>query len=269
MGAAGLRGDAGARRGRRAHVARPPGPDGRREHVPQPGSHGQDHDHARPRLRRTGRPRHRRCVVRVASTRRSDWTSGRGSGSVLTASTRRLGSSGACSTASASATPDASTPSPTRRSRRSRSRRICRSWWAGPARRRRSARWPACADAWNTAGTVEEVAARDAILRAHCADVGRDPSTIERTVSFPIVLRDDPADAARAFAALCAHNGTPDAGNVPTLLGSPAQVADADPPVRGAGLHHGHRATSRPVRRGDARPDRRGPRRPGRLSGTP
>jgi alkanesulfonate monooxygenase SsuD/methylene tetrahydromethanopterin reductase-like flavin-dependent oxidoreductase (luciferase family) len=92
------------------------------------------------------------------------------------------------------------------------------------------------ADAWNTAGTVEEVAGRDAILRAHCADVGRDPATIERTVSFPIVLRDDPADAARAFAALCAHNGTPDAGNVPTLLGSPAQVADAIHPYLDLGF---------------------------------
>ena len=83
------------------------------------------------------------------------------------------------------------------------------------------------ADAWNTAGTPDEVAARDAILRVHCADVGRDPATIERTVSFPIVLRDDPAEAARAFAAACGHNGTPDAGNVPTLLGSPAQAAEA------------------------------------------
>ena len=71
------------------------------------------------------------------------------------------------------------------------------------------------------------IAARDAILRAHCAEVGRDPGTIERTVSFPIVLRDDPADAARAFAAICAHNGTPDAGPVPTLLGPPAAVAAA------------------------------------------
>ena len=83
------------------------------------------------------------------------------------------------------------------------------------------------ADAWNTAGTVAEVAARDAILRSHCSDVGRDPGTIERTVSFPIVLRDDPAAAARAFAAICAHNGTPDAGPVPTLLGPPAEVAAA------------------------------------------
>jgi F420-dependent oxidoreductase-like protein len=83
------------------------------------------------------------------------------------------------------------------------------------------------ADAWNTNGTVEEVAARDAILREHCEAVGRDPATIERTVSFPIVLRDDPAAAERAFRALCDANGTPDAGPVPTLLGPPELVAAA------------------------------------------
>ncbi len=83
------------------------------------------------------------------------------------------------------------------------------------------------ADAWNTSGTVATVAASDAILRAHCADIGRDPATIDRTVSFPIVLRDDPAAAASAFAAICAHNGTPNAGEVPTLLGSPDMVAAA------------------------------------------
>ena len=92
------------------------------------------------------------------------------------------------------------------------------------------------ADAWNTSGTLDEVAARDAILAAHCADVGRDPATIERTVSFPIVLRDDPADAQRAFAALCAHNGTPDAGKVPTLLGTPDQVAAAIRPYVALGF---------------------------------
>ncbi len=83
------------------------------------------------------------------------------------------------------------------------------------------------ADAWNTSGTVDEVAARDVILCEHCAAVGRDPATIERTVSFPIVVRDDPADAVRAFRALCEANGTPDAGNVPTLLGPPEVVAAA------------------------------------------
>jgi F420-dependent oxidoreductase-like protein len=95
----------------------------------------------------------------------------------------------------------------------------------GPKKTLRTvARW---ADAWNTNGTLGEVSARDAILREHCAAVGRDPATIERTVSFPIVLRDDPAEAERAFRALCAHNGTPDAGNVPTLLGPPVAVAAA------------------------------------------
>jgi alkanesulfonate monooxygenase SsuD/methylene tetrahydromethanopterin reductase-like flavin-dependent oxidoreductase (luciferase family) len=83
------------------------------------------------------------------------------------------------------------------------------------------------ADAWNTSGTVAEVAARDVILREHCAAVGRDPATIERTVSFPIVVRDDPAAAARAFGALCDANGTPDAGDLPTLLGPPEVVAAA------------------------------------------
>jgi F420-dependent oxidoreductase-like protein len=95
----------------------------------------------------------------------------------------------------------------------------------GPRKTLRTvARW---ADAWNTSGTVAEVAERDAILRGHCADVGRDPTTIERTVSFPVVLRDDPAAAEQTFRELCAHNGTPDAGNVPTLLGPPEAVADA------------------------------------------
>jgi alkanesulfonate monooxygenase SsuD/methylene tetrahydromethanopterin reductase-like flavin-dependent oxidoreductase (luciferase family) len=93
----------------------------------------------------------------------------------------------------------------------------------GPRKTLRTvARW---ADGWNTNGTLEEVEARDAILREHCAAEGRHPATIERTVSFPVILRDDAAEAERAFRALCAHNGTPDAGGVPTLLGPPHAVA--------------------------------------------
>ena len=42
-----------------------------------------------------------------------------------------------------------------------------------------------------------------------------------------MVLRDRKADAESAFAALMAHNGAENAGNVPTLLGPPAQVAEA------------------------------------------
>ena len=81
-------------------------------------------------------------------------------------------------------------------------------------------------DAWNTNGTLDEVLARDDVLREHCAAVGRDPSGIERTVSFPAVLRDDPADAERAYRAICAHNGVDDIAGFHPLLGSPEAVAD-------------------------------------------
>ncbi len=81
------------------------------------------------------------------------------------------------------------------------------------------------ADGWNTNGTLEEVLARDAVLREHCASVGRDPTAIERTVSFPIVLRDDAVDAESAYRSICAHNGIPEITGMPVLLGSPEQVA--------------------------------------------
>jgi len=82
------------------------------------------------------------------------------------------------------------------------------------------------ADAWNTAGTIEEVRARVEILDQHCADVGRDRTEIELTLSFPIVIRDGTADAEAAYAASLARNLTDNMGGVPTLLGSPAFVAD-------------------------------------------
>ena len=88
------------------------------------------------------------------------------------------------------------------------------------------------ADAWNTSGWLEEVREKAGNLEARCADVGRDPATIERTVSFPIVIRDRREDAEAAFATIIAHNGAPDAGKVPVLLGSPAEVADAIRPYR-------------------------------------
>ena len=82
-------------------------------------------------------------------------------------------------------------------------------------------------DAWNTSGDVEEVRGKLAILDAHCAEIGRDRSTIELTVSFPILLRDRRADAEAAWADLMAHNQTPNAGNLPHLIGAPVEVADA------------------------------------------
>jgi alkanesulfonate monooxygenase SsuD/methylene tetrahydromethanopterin reductase-like flavin-dependent oxidoreductase (luciferase family) len=83
------------------------------------------------------------------------------------------------------------------------------------------------ADAWNTNGSLEEVRAKLEVLDRHCAEVGRDRFEIELTVSFPIVLRDRRADAEAAWAGIIAHNGAPNAGNVPHLLGSPAEVAAA------------------------------------------
>jgi alkanesulfonate monooxygenase SsuD/methylene tetrahydromethanopterin reductase-like flavin-dependent oxidoreductase (luciferase family) len=88
------------------------------------------------------------------------------------------------------------------------------------------------ADAWNTSGWLDEVRTKVGNFERHCAEVGRDPAEIERTVSFPIVIRDRAADAEAAFAALLAHNRSPDAGNVPTLLGPPDLVADAIRPYR-------------------------------------
>jgi alkanesulfonate monooxygenase SsuD/methylene tetrahydromethanopterin reductase-like flavin-dependent oxidoreductase (luciferase family) len=92
------------------------------------------------------------------------------------------------------------------------------------------------ADAWNTSGTLEEVRDRVAILDRHCADVGRDRSEIELTVSFPVTIRETEREAEQAFGALLAHNGTPDAGNPPTLLGPPSGIAAAIAPYRDLGF---------------------------------
>ena len=82
------------------------------------------------------------------------------------------------------------------------------------------------ADAWNTAGFEDEAAGKMAILREHCEAVGRDIEAIERTISFPVVIRDATSDAEAAYAASLARNLTDNMGGVPTLLGSPAVVAD-------------------------------------------
>jgi alkanesulfonate monooxygenase SsuD/methylene tetrahydromethanopterin reductase-like flavin-dependent oxidoreductase (luciferase family) len=92
------------------------------------------------------------------------------------------------------------------------------------------------ADAWNTAGTLEEV--RDALdaLSGHAEAVGRDLSTLEKTISFPVVLRDTAAAAKARMDELLAHNQVEHMGDVPHLAGSPEEVADAIRPYRDLGF---------------------------------
>ena len=92
------------------------------------------------------------------------------------------------------------------------------------------------ADAWNTAGTIDEVRANLATLDERCAEVGRDRSTIELTVSFPIAIRDEvPAAEASALERFRA-NGVESAGAGPHLAGPPELVAAAIAPFRDLGF---------------------------------
>lgn len=64
------------------------------------------------------------------------------------------------------------------------------------------------ADAWNVSGDPGRVEHKDAVLRAHCLDLGRDQAEIERTVGLGVVvLRRDTAAARRELRRLAALNG--------------------------------------------------------------
>jgi alkanesulfonate monooxygenase SsuD/methylene tetrahydromethanopterin reductase-like flavin-dependent oxidoreductase (luciferase family) len=92
------------------------------------------------------------------------------------------------------------------------------------------------ADAWNTAGTLDEVRSKLAILDEHCAAVGRDRSAIELTISFPITIRDDVGSAEAAALERFRANGVENAGAGPHLQGPPSLVADAIAPFRELGF---------------------------------
>jgi alkanesulfonate monooxygenase SsuD/methylene tetrahydromethanopterin reductase-like flavin-dependent oxidoreductase (luciferase family) len=92
------------------------------------------------------------------------------------------------------------------------------------------------ADAWNSGGTVEELAARDAILRERCAEVGRNHEEIERTATVWMAIRDDPAEAQRVLDANAAANGSSsDSGD---YVGSPEKIADELRPIVELGFRH-------------------------------
>jgi alkanesulfonate monooxygenase SsuD/methylene tetrahydromethanopterin reductase-like flavin-dependent oxidoreductase (luciferase family) len=96
------------------------------------------------------------------------------------------------------------------------------------------------ADIWNAFGTPDELARKDDVLRAHCADVGRDPDSIERTVGCKITIRPTVAEAERVRRALLEHNRTPLAaveGDLTFWTGTPEQIAETILGYRAIGFH--------------------------------
>ncbi len=96
------------------------------------------------------------------------------------------------------------------------------------------------ADMWNVFGTPETVAHKDAVLRAHCQEIGRDPDAIERTLGFKPVIRSTPEAAERAYLDMLEHNRTPVSrmeGDVSVWLGTPDQIAGTMLDYRRAGFH--------------------------------
>jgi F420-dependent oxidoreductase-like protein len=94
------------------------------------------------------------------------------------------------------------------------------------------------ADAWNSGGTAEQLAAKDAILRERCAEVGRNHEEIERNVTVWMAIRDDPAEARRVLAANAAANGDTLADDDQVFVGSPQKIADELRPIVEVGFRH-------------------------------
>ena len=94
------------------------------------------------------------------------------------------------------------------------------------------------ADGWNAEGSVEELRAKDAILRERCDEVGRNTDEIERTVSVWMVIRDDPAEARRVMAANAAANGDTLSDDDLVYVGSPDKIADELRPIVELGFRH-------------------------------
>jgi F420-dependent oxidoreductase-like protein len=92
------------------------------------------------------------------------------------------------------------------------------------------------ADAWNTNGDVETLKGRLEILAQHCEEAGRDMSEIELTVSFPTIIRETVEDAEGVRADQLAQNGIPEPEVIPTLMGSPATIAETFRPYRELGF---------------------------------
>ena len=88
------------------------------------------------------------------------------------------------------------------------------------------------ADIWNGEGDPETYARKNAILDAHCAEVGRDPSAIRRTVGVqPICIRDSRDGAVEALTAILeGHCGD---RTMATAWAASSPLADTEEAVAG------------------------------------
>jgi alkanesulfonate monooxygenase SsuD/methylene tetrahydromethanopterin reductase-like flavin-dependent oxidoreductase (luciferase family) len=96
------------------------------------------------------------------------------------------------------------------------------------------------ADIWNAFGDPATIAHKDAVLRAHCADIGRDPDEIERTLGCKVTIRRTEAEAVRAWHALIEHNRVrPESfdGDVSVWTGTPEMIAERMVDYRRLGFH--------------------------------
>jgi F420-dependent oxidoreductase-like protein len=89
----------------------------------------------------------------------------------------------------------------------------------------------AYADLWNAYGQPDAIAAHDAVLRAHCEDVGRDQREIARTVTQDAVIRDTTEAALAVYDelaeihGLAEQTGAGSGARYVLLAGPPAEIA--------------------------------------------
>jgi F420-dependent oxidoreductase-like protein len=93
-------------------------------------------------------------------------------------------------------------------------------------------------DMWNAYGTVEELTASDAILRAACEAVGRDHREIERTVNANIVIRGSRTEAERDWAEWVTRHIPQEGEERLMAAGTVEEVAATLAAYRNAGFAH-------------------------------